>query len=314
MVGEPLGAFTPANEFLGDPERLGSIFREDGYLFFREVLDPAQVLEVKRDFLRVLQDQGVIRAGASEALWTGAGLAAINDDDLYGLGSYAALIESAAMRRLMERVFGGPVVLFKGTNIRYALPHDGAHLTPAHQDHFFIRGNREFRTVWVPLMAIDRRVGGLAVAAGSHKRGLREHREQPGVYSYQMKGRKQRGVALEGIAEPWLTADYRPGDVLVFHCLALHRALPNRSDRVRLSLDARCQPAATPRTWQAEKTMLEQRRYREEVKRLAAEEGASEELFEAVIIEMMKRGVAVEREGVRAVMAELRPIPVEGEE
>src|SRR5262249_61587297 len=139
------------------------------------------------------------------------------------------------------------------------------HVTPPHQDHFFIRANSEFRTVWIPLMPIDKRVGGLVVAAGSHRGGLREHVEQESVFSYQMKGRKQRGVALDTIAEPWLTTEYLPGDVVVFHSLMLHWALPNTSDRIRLSLDARCQPARTPRTWQAETSILEQRQFRKDV-------------------------------------------------
>jgi hypothetical protein len=81
----------------------------------------------------------------------------------------------------------------------------------------------------------------------------------------------------------------------------LHWALPNCSDRVRLSLDARCQPQTTPRTWQAEKNIPELRQYREAVKRIATEEGTSE----AVVIEMMKRGLDAEREGAQAVLAEL---------
>ena len=243
--------------------------------------------------------------GTSEPIWTGAGLEAIDDNVLYDLDSYVELIESTQMKHLMERVFDQPIFLFRGTNVRYSLPNDQVHLTPPHQDHFFIRGNCEFRTVWVPLMEIDEEVGGLALAAGSHKRGLREHREQENVYSYQMKGRKQSGVALADISEPWLTTDYRPGDVLVFHSLMLHWALPNCSDRIRLSLDARCQPKTTPRTWQAEKTIPELRQYRQDVKRLATEEGASEELFEAVVIEMMKRGLDAKQEEVQAVMADV---------
>jgi len=290
---------------LDDFAVLDSTFREDGYLFFRQVLDLGKILEVKRDFLRVLQQQGIVTPGTSEAIWTGAGLNAIDDNALYGLGSYVELIESKGMRQLMERVFGQPIFMFQGTNIRYSLPHNRLHVTPPHQDHFFIRGNSEFRTLWVPLMEIGRDVGGLAVALGSHKRGLWEHREQENVYPYQMKGRKQSGVALENIGELWLTTDYRPGDVLVFHSLMLHWALPNCSDRVRLSLDARCQPKTTPRIWQAEKTIPELRQYRQDVKRIVTEEGASEELFEAVVIEMMKRGLDAEREGVQAVMAKL---------
>jgi len=259
-------------------------------------------MQVKSDFLGVLQAQGIAEAGLSEPVWTGAPLEQIDDTALYGLNSYNELIESAGMRRLMEQVFGEPVFLFKGTNIRYALPHDAAYLTPPHQDHFFIRANDDFRTLWVPLMEIDGEVGGLAVAAGSHRQGLREHREQPGVLSYQMKGRTQRGVALDEISEPWCTVNYRPGDLLVFHSLMVHRALPNVSSRVRLSLDARCQPATTPTTWQAERTIAEQRQFRQDVRRMALEEGATEEQFEAAIIDMMKRGCAPERALVKAAL------------
>jgi 1-deoxypentalenic acid 11beta-hydroxylase len=305
MTSRPLDDFKIANDYLDDVAGLDATFQEDGYLFFRQVLDLGKVLEVQRDFLRVLQQQGIVAPGTSEAIWTGADFGAIDDSALYDLDSYVELIESKDLRQLLERVFGQPVFLFKGTNIRYALPQDRLHITPPHQDHFFIRGNSEFRTLWVPLMEIGRDVGGLALAAGSHHRGLREHREQENVYSYLMKGRKQSGVALEDITEPWLTTDYRPGDVLVFHSLMLHWALPNRSERVRLSLDARCQPKTTPRTWQAEKTIPELRQYREDVKRLATEEGAREEFFEVVVIELMKRGLDAERKSVQAVMAEL---------
>jgi 1-deoxypentalenic acid 11beta-hydroxylase len=293
---------TVANEFLGDSSHLNARFHDDGYLFFRSVLNLAQVARVKSDFVGVLAEQGIVKPGCSEPVWTGAPLEQIDDNALYGLDSYNDLIESEEMRRLMEQVFGGPVFLFKGTNIRYALPHDQTYLTPPHQDHFFIRANSEFRTLWVPQMEIGADVGGLALAVGSHRHGLREHREQKGVLSYQMKGRTQRGVALEAITEPWCTIDYRPGDLLVFHSLMLHRALPNVSDRIRLSLDARCQPAATPRTWQAEKTIREQRQYRQEVRRLALEEGATEEQFEALIIEMMKRGSLAERAEIKVLL------------
>jgi hypothetical protein len=288
------GTLTISNELLCEYLPLNDRFLEDGYLFFRGVLDAAQVARVKTEFLAVLQAQGIAQK-EPEPVWTGAPLEEIDDNALYRLHCYNDLIESDGMRRLMEQVFGEPAFLFKGTNIRYALPHDSTYLTPAHQDHFFIRANSDFRTLWVPLMAIDSAVGGLALAVGSHRQGLRAHCEQEGVLSYQMKGRTQRGVALEAIFEPWCSIDYRPGDLLVFHSLMLHRALPNVSDRIRLSLDARCQPATTPATWQAERTILEQRQYREKVQRLAMELGASRQQFEVVIIEMMKRGCQPER-------------------
>ena len=115
------------------------------------------------------------------------------------------------------------------------------------------------------------------------------------------RGRKQRVVPLERIEGPWLTAEYAPGDIVLFHSMAVHRALPNRSDRIRLSLDARFQSSSIPRTWQSHKTILELRQCRS----IAMEQGASEPVFEALLIEMMKRGLEAEAGVVRALMEEL---------
>ena len=41
--------------------------------------------------------------------------------------------------------------------------------------------------------------------------------------------------------------DYQTGDVVLFHCLTLHKALPNTHlDVLRLSFDVRFQPASDP--------------------------------------------------------------------
>lgn len=192
--------------------------------------------------------------------------------------------------------------MYRNTDIRFALPHDEKHLTPPHQDHFFIRQTDNFRTAWIPLMNIEQKVGGLTLAARSHHLGLLERVEHETAYSYIFRGRKQRGVPLERIAHRWLTTDYRPGDLLFFHSLMIHRALPNVSDRIRLSLDARYQPLSEPRTWQAGKTILELRQYRRQVREMALAEGASEELFETLLIEMMKQGLEAQQENVRTLV------------
>jgi hypothetical protein len=85
----------------------------------------------------------------------------------------------------------------------------------------------------------------------------------------------------------------------------IHWALPNTSDRIRLSLDARYQPLSDPRTWQAEKTIPELRQYRQNVRSIALAAGASEEQFEAALIELMKRGLEAEEPNVRPVLEEL---------
>jgi len=304
-IGVSLGSFREANQDLGNLSRLNSAFLDDGYLFFRRVLNLDQVNAVKRDYVQALQRQAVVRPGVTEAVWTGLGIDQIDELELYAQPSTASLLNSEHTIRLMESVFGEPVFMYKSHNIRYALPSDAKHVTPPHQDYFFIRINQSFRTLWIPLMDIDEEVGGLVLGSGSHKRGLIEHVEQETSVSYIFKGRKQRGIPLATIPPPWLTTDYHPGDLLIFNNLMIHWAFPNLSDRIRLSIDNRCQPAAAPRTWQAEMPILEARRIREAAKKIADEEGANEKLFEDIMIELMKRGWEPERTKVKTLMAEL---------
>jgi len=295
-----IGDLQVANHLLDDDERLNSLYCEEGYLLFRNVLDPAAVGKVKEDFIRVLQQQGVVQPETSEPLWTGASLEQVDDNALYALDSYQELLGSDSTRHVIEKIFGEKVFEYRNTDIRFALPSDDKYLTPPHQDHFFIRQNNLFRTAWIPLMNIEPKVGGLALAARSHQGGLLEHIEHGAAYSYIFRGRKQRGVPLERISQDWLTIDYRPGDLLIFRSLMIHRALPNTSDRIRLSLDTRYQPLSALRSWQAEKTILELRCYRSDVHAIALAEGISEELFETVLIEMMKLGLEAKKENVRS--------------
>src|SRR5262245_15248661 len=191
MSGEPaLGELQTSNHLLDDVEQLCRMYREEGYLFFRNVLDTSAVLKAKQQFVYELQHQGVAKRDASEPLWTGARLDQINDDALYANDGYQELLELDSTRNLIEMLFTEPVFIHRNVYIRFALTKDEKHLTPPHQDHFFIRQTNCFRTAWIPLMTIERQVGGLAVAARSHQRGLLEHVEHQTAYSYIFRGRK----------------------------------------------------------------------------------------------------------------------------
>jgi 1-deoxypentalenic acid 11beta-hydroxylase len=298
-----LGRFREANRYLGDLKQLNAMFDQDGYLFFPGVLEGVD--RVRHEFIRVLEKQGAVKAGALEPIWTGMKVDQINDDELYGASSCRELFESGHNIRIFEQIFGEPVFVFKSPTVRYSLPNDNEHVSPPHQDYFFVRINKTFRTFWIPLMDIDEQIGGLAIAPGIHRHGLLDHVEADHVYSYIFRGRKQMGVPLERVGRPWLTADYHPGDLLVFHHLMVHWALPNCSDKIRLSIDNRCQPANAARTWQAERSILEARAFRRTAEGIAREEGASEELFEEIMIELMGRGLEPGRQQIKSLMAEL---------
>lgn len=96
-----------------------------------------------------------------------------------------------------------------------------------HQD-FGVTGVQDMVTTWLPLMDIAPELGGLAVLPGSHL------------------GPPLRPRLLRADELGWATTEFRPGDVLLFHCLTAHAALPNHTDRVRFSADFRWQAADQP--------------------------------------------------------------------
>ena len=292
-----------ANAFLGDFNQLETFFQDQGYLFFQGVLGLEDVLRVKADFIRVLQEQGVVESGGSEPMWTGACSDHLDDNALYSLDSYIRLFESPCVRQLVEKVFGEPVLFSPNIHIRYSVPEDDEKLAPLHQDYAGY-GKGGFRTMWLPLVDIDERTGPLVIAAGSHKYGLLDH--APGGVSYIFRGRKFLSAQMEDVPGTWILVECQPGDALIFHNLLVHGGAPNRSDRVRLSLDNRYQTKCAPRMWELEKSILDLRRYRRDVRWIASEEGAGETLFEAVLIEMNRRKLPPERAHVKALMEELK--------
>jgi hypothetical protein len=300
-----LEEFECSNQHIGDSRVLKLLFEREGYLFFRGLLDLTEVENVKQAFVGVLQKQGAVKAGSHEPEWTGLVLDQIDDNPLYEQRAFNDMSKYLNDLGIFERIFDGPVFQYANTDIRFALPNDERHLTPPHQDHFFIRQTDQFRTVWIPLIDINQDAGGLAIAKRSHLGGLLDHIEHETAYSYIFRGRKQRGVPLNTVRGPWLTTNYAPGDLLLFHSMMVHRALPNRSNRIRLSLDARFQPTSAPRAWQAERTILELRQYRKAIRALATAHGASESTFEAVLLEMITRGLNADTDNVRTVILEL---------
>jgi Phytanoyl-CoA dioxygenase (PhyH) len=218
-----------------DPDRLQARLASDGYLFFRGLL-PADAVDEAGARVRTILRTGGWREDAAPVPGTSRRAA-------LGKGARdAAFLAAMASRpfnripylpplRGMIRSLLGPTAFSYPVKVLRAVHPEtpgnepqGRHI---HQDYGAASVD-DMLTTWIPLMPIPRQVGGLAVQPGSHRSLPRIPR---------LLAPDQRG---------WASTDYRVGDVLVFHCLTSHAALPNRSDRLRLSQDSRWQPADRP--------------------------------------------------------------------
>ncbi len=304
--GEELAPFHEVRIGRGDPDGIRRSFEENGYLFFKGALNPETVLRARSDIAGVLQQQGYMQKGSAEPRATlGASAVEVDFGPLYRLASPWELMASPELQEAVDISFGEKVRVGRSIGFRYSMPTDAPYLTPPHQDHFYIRETDEFRMIWVPLMDMEIANGGLAIAAGSHKHGLQEHVEFDGVYSYFFKGRTQKGVRPEDIHGAWTSSRFELGDLLMFHCCAVHRSLPNVSGLIRLSLNTITYPARRPTMWQAERTGPELEVFREQVKRICDAQGIVGDRFEEIQLMAFKQGEDPSPELVAKLAAQL---------
>ncbi len=234
-------AFEDSSQLIEDPGQLRERAARDGFLFFRGLVPKEPVLDLRRVVLDYANRAGWLDTGApiNEAQATpGKRIGYYQDPEWVDLQVHVqngpemwALGEALAIHRVLNTVENRSSYLCLSTanTCRVFSPHPDMATQP-HQDAYYVRTIGDFWTVWIPLGNCPPELGPLALLAGSHHGGLREHSGQ--------------GIVDGGIKVPddavWSTTDFQCGDVVLFKPFTLHCSLPNRSgNRLRLSADFR---------------------------------------------------------------------------
>jgi hypothetical protein len=219
-----------SSALLGDPAALRRRLAEDGYLFFRDLLPAAEMHAAADGVTTALRRGGWIDGGGLAS----ADRRALNTVEALGDPAFRSAITSrgfnripylAELRRTIRTVLGPQAFSYPSKVLRAIYPERPPGVARGryvHQD-YGVSGVQDMLTTWVPLTDIRFSLGGLAVRPGSHL------------------GPPLRPRVLRPRERGWATTDYRAGDVIVFHCLTSHAALPNRERTLRLSGDFRWQ-------------------------------------------------------------------------
>lgn len=227
-----------ANELLEDPAALERQFQADGYLFLRGVLDLDEVANLRRQIVDVLVDCGFATRVGDEAMWSGVDITPFGAHpvQLHGRHLWERFVQRPKIAAAIARVFGEPAYFLPMGQYQVAWPGKAGMGKKIHQDGYANPGI-DFRTFWIPLMDIPEDVGGVAVVPRAHQRGP-------------IKTSPPRNPYLSEDLFPqecWYRADYRAGDLLVFHGFTPHNGIPNRTQRLRLSVDLRAQAMSARR-------------------------------------------------------------------
>ena len=247
-----LRPFNVSNGLLDQPDKLQEQARQDGYLFFRGLIDADSINNLRRDFLEICHRHGW--AEGEEKLMDGirVGGPFMEGDDGYwpvldefqSLESFHAFAHHPAILDACDKLFGEKTLVHPRNIGRIMFPENTKYTTPAHQDYIHIRGTEETYTGWIPLGDCPMHLGGLSVLSGSHQNGI-----FPVKPAFGAGGVGVDTVPLEADGFYWVGGDYGLGDALFFHSHAVHKALPNQTpDQIRLSVDYRYQGCSKPVT------------------------------------------------------------------
>ena len=222
-------------------EDLRSAFLEEGYLFIRNFFKHREIECLRLSTLKTLTARGwaifnekdhrvlepIHRIGSLEFFSCIQEL--IKNEEMHQL-AYSNELLLLLQGLLEEDVYPHPR---KMVRISYPYAMNPMDLTPAHQDIFYVRGEPDTFTVWIPLGNYSIKEGGLQVASGSHLKGLYPSRaNHEGRFNCTASE-----IGLEFL--DWRQTDFEMGDILIMHSLTLHQAVRNETNKFRISLDCR---------------------------------------------------------------------------
>lgn len=252
-----LGPLRDSSAEIRDSDGLAARLEQDGYLFLRGGLDPHLADAARVAVLRRLAAVDEILDPEGDARASGRSRRRELEADLGRF--WRSVSEQPAMRAathgagltdLMSGLFGEPARPFDFVFLR---PGVAGRYTRIHCDKpFFTRKTERVLTVWIALGPVPVERGPLFVVEGSQRwPDVRAH-----VEGYDVGRDRHRENAFRDNPADFarerdtrlLTADFAPGDLVIFGMYLLHGALDNHAaDRaVRLSCDVRFQPAADP--------------------------------------------------------------------
>ena len=238
--------FLDSTAVINDGAELDRRMKRDGYLFIRQLLPAAVVENLRMQILEIAHDAGWVQRDAPladavadlngfcvepEPVYMQKYHAMYKLPDLHAIQHHPNLVD------LFERMLDEPVLPHPRIIGRTIFPQREAFTTPPHQDFIPIQGTADTYTAWIPLSDLPTELGGLQIAAGSHRRGVYDIQPAMGAGGLEV---------VDPLDGAWTYSPFNQGDVLIFHSLAVHKGMPNGSDRLRMSLDARYQKASEP--------------------------------------------------------------------
>jgi ectoine hydroxylase-related dioxygenase (phytanoyl-CoA dioxygenase family) len=230
-----------SNHLIGDQAALEAQFEKNGYWFFKDVLDIDALKRLRKKYINVLENFGLVKYGNDTLEYTGRSFDAFPGRfKLKDMDAWKSFANNSKIKNFVEEVMGEkiiwiPIVEYRAVRPLGRVPADRFQFW--HCDGHFNPGI-PYRTIWFPLCDINQEVGGLALRPGL-PRGPKLEPDSPAPKT------SPEAITFiphdhELLCESMVaTYPYKLGDVIIFDKRTPHSGMHNLSNRFRLSMDIR---------------------------------------------------------------------------
>lgn len=139
------------------------------------------------------------------------------------------ITERKLMNKLKKILNTKKIYIYIPTMSRYALPNCKLSLTPWHDDSSYNPHFKKFVTVWIPLIPINKRIGGICFLNDSQVKAKNETKKKEVFFSKYKLSKKPSVRHYE----------CNIGDALIFNNRTIHKSVLNKSKIIRYSIDFR---------------------------------------------------------------------------
>ena len=248
--GSEMNELRSSNDASNDFAELRKRLADDGYLLFRQFIDPEKVLTARERILEFISLKNALQPHTPVL----EGIMPNGTKNFNMMGSKGIVSDPLVLEVLENpKLFTFFNILFGKNSDTYQYKWLRAvgneEYTGAHYDTVYMgRGSTNLNTVWVPFGHIPPELGSLAICAGSNHlpqfEKLRQTYGKMDVDKDLVEGwfSNDPMEIIEKFGGQWLTSTYHPGDIIIFGMFTMHASTTNLTKRYRLSCDIRFQP------------------------------------------------------------------------
>ena len=248
-----LGELKDTNLKNATDEKLRQSLNDNGYLFLRNVIEKNDITKARNDIFEKLKNVDELEDPFTEGIWSGRS----KRDELHknrgvfwenvsNTKSLRKITNGNNLKSVFSRIFGISSIGFDFIFLRAV---SGGKFTHMHCDAgFFTRKTQKVLTCWLVFTDITIDKGPLFIIEGSHK--FSDIKDKYTGFDVDIHKHMKATIDTNPIAfaqernSKLLTAQFHPGDALIFGMYTVHGTFENyaKDNKIRLTCDIRFQP------------------------------------------------------------------------